>query len=110
MRTFHKKTGPRKHFKRILAVNLIMKESMTTTVPRAKEMRPIVERLVTIGKKANLAAYRTLLSKLPEQAAGKMFYEIAPRYKERQGGYLRIIKNSKARKRDGAETAIIQFV
>ena len=110
MRTFHKKTGPRAHFKRILAVNLIMKEQMTTTIPRAKEIRPIVERFVTIGKRADLAAYRSLLSKLPEKAAGKMFYEIAPRYKERKAGYSRILKNSGARKRDGAETAIIEFV
>ncbi len=89
---------------------MIMRESIETTVARAKEIRPAVERLVTVAKKQQLAALRLLLSKLPKQSAQKLYYEIAPKYKERQGGYLRIIKEAKHRKRDAAPMAIIEFV
>jgi len=87
-----------------------MKEKIETTVARAKEIRPKTEKFVTIAKKQNLAGLRLLLSKLPKQSANKLFYEIAPKYKNRAGGYLRITKITKARKRDGAFMAIIQFV
>lgn len=121
MRKFHRKTGPRRSFLKGLAHNLIMKEKIETTVPRAKEIRPIVEHLVTIAKRGQsssgrspegrqLAAFRMLLAKLPEEAAQKLFYEIAPRYKDRNGGYLRIIKEAKHRKRDAALLSIIEFV
>jgi len=53
---------------------------------------------------------RLLLARLPRAAAQKLFYEIAPRYQNRAGGYLRVIKSSKSRKKDGAETAIIEFI
>src|SRR3989344_5232143 len=105
MRKFHRKTGPRRSFLKGLANNLIMQEKIETTAPRAKETRPLVERLVTIAKKQQLAALRSLLSKLPKQAAQKLFYEIAPRYKDRTGGYLRITKEAKHRKRDAAPLA-----
>ena len=110
MRKFHRKTGPRRSFLKGLANNLIMKEKIETTTPRAKEIRPIVERLVTIAKKQQLAGFRILLSKLPKQAAQKLYFDIAPRYKERKGGYLRITKESGARKRDAAPLAVIEFV
>ena len=110
VRTFHRKTGQRRLFKQGLAHNLIMRGKMETTTPRAKEIRPIVERYVTIGKKNTTAAYRMLLAKLPKVSAEKVFYDIAPKYKERKGGYLRITKMSGARKRDGAETSVIEFV
>lgn len=110
MRKFHRKTGPRRSFLKGLAHNLIMKEKIETTVTRAKETRPLVERLVSIAKKQRLAAYRALLAKLPRQAADKLYYEIAPRYKTRPGGYLRIIKEAKIRKRDAVPMAIIEFV
>ena len=109
-RKFGKKTGPRRSFLKGLANNLIMKERIETTVARAKEIRPQVERYVSIAKKQQLAGFRTLLSKLPKQAAQKVFYEIGPRYKSRNGGYLRIIKEAKARKRDAAPLAIIEFI
>jgi len=83
---------------------------METTLARAKEIRPIVERLVGIAKKQNLAGLRILLSKLPKKTAQKLFYVIAPRYQNRSGGYLRIIKKARARKRDGAPMATIEFV
>lgn len=109
-RKFHRKKGRRRSFVQGLANNLIMKEKMETTVPRAKEIRPIVEHLVTIAKKQQLAGFRILLSRLPKQAAQKLFYDIAPRYKSRAGGYLRITKEAKHRKRDAAPLAIIEFV
>lgn len=110
MRKFHRERGQRRAFLQGLAHNLIMKEKIETTVARAKEIRPLVERLVTVAKKQHLAALRTLFSKLPKKTAQKLFYEIAPRYKERAGGYLRIIKEAKFRKRDAAPMSIIEFV
>lgn len=109
-RKFHRMRGQRKLFIQGLANNLIMRERIETTVPRAKEIRPIVEKMVTVAKKQQLASLRALLSKLPKQAAQKLYFDIAPRYKERAGGYLRIIKEAKARKRDGAPLAFIEFV
>lgn len=109
-RKFGRKTGPRRAFIKGLANNLIMKEKIETTTPRAKEIRPIVERLVTIAKKQQLAGFRILLAKLPKQAAEKLYFDIAPRYKERAGGYLRITKESRFRKRDAAPLAIIEFI
>ena len=110
MRKFHKKTGPRRSFKKSLAANLIMKGRIVTTVARAKEIRPIVEQYVTIAKKNQTAQLRRLLSKLPKNAATKLFYEVAPKYKTRSGGYLRITILAKARMRDGSEMARIEFV
>lgn len=111
MRKFHRKKGARRSFLKNLANNLISKERITTTVVRAKEIRPIVERFVTIAKKQKLASLRLLIARLSNQTtAQKLFYEIAPRYKERSGGYLRIIKQGKFRKRDAAPVAIIEFV
>ena len=110
MRKFHRKIGQRRAFFKGLASNLILREKMETTVARAKEIRPIVERMVTIAKKQQLAALRSLIAKLPKQSAQKLYYEIAPKYKERTGGYTRIVKEAKYRKRDGAPLAIIEFV
>lgn len=84
--------GPRKAFLKILAANLIQRGKITTTEGRAKEIRPIVERFVSYGKRQNLATLRLLIKKLPKVAAYKIYYEIAPRYAERKGGYTRITK------------------
>lgn len=111
MRKFHRKKGARRSFLRILANNLISKERILTTETRAKAIRPLIERLVTIAKKQQLHNLRIIISRLSNKvAAQKLFYSIAPRYKERSGGYLRIIKQSRTRKRDGAKTAVIEFV
>jgi len=107
---FGLKRGPRKSFMKILAQNLIMKERIKTTEARAKAIRPVVERLVSHGKKQNVAALRTLIEKLPKQAAYKMYHEIAPRYKDRKGGYTRIVKHLVPRKHDAAKMATIEFV
>ena len=82
--------------------NLIEEGRIKTTDSRAKEIRPKVEKLVTIGKRGDVASLRLLLSRLPKDSATKLYYEIAPKYKERKGGYLRMIKLSKSRRRDAA--------
>ena len=110
MRKFHRERGQRRAFFQGLANNLIMREKIETSVARAKEIRPIVERYVTVAKKQHLAAFRTLLAKLPKQAAEKLYFDIALRYKDRKGGYLRIVKEAKFKKRDGTPLSIIEFV
>ena len=110
MRKFHRERGDRRHFLRSLLHNLILKERMITTPARAKETKSALERLISTGKRGTLAAFRRLLAELPRQSATKLYYEIAPRYKERKGGCLRIIKQMKSRKRDSAPQAIIEFV
>lgn len=109
-RKFGRKRGKRISFLKTLAHNLIMKERIQTTDARAKEMRVKVEKLVTLGKKQDLASLRLLLSRLPKASAMKMYYEIAPRYKSRAGGYMRITKTALRRMRDAAPQSVIEFV
>ncbi len=109
-RKFGLKTGPRRSFLRILANNLISHEKIKTTEARAKELKGIVDRYVTYGKRQNLAGLKMLLEKLPKAAAYKVYHEIAPRYKDRKGGYTRVIKTAVPRKHDGSKMAVIQFV
>ncbi len=108
---FHRKKGPRHSFFRSLANNLITREKIITTEKRAKAIRPLVERLVSIARKNKISDLRILISRLDnKKTAQKLFYEIAPRYKERAGGYTRIVKQSQVRKRDGTKQARIEFV
>lgn len=109
-RKFGRKKGRRRAFLKVLMHNLIMRERIETTDARAKEIRPRVEKLVTLAKKQNLASLRLLLARLPKESAQKLYYEVAPRYAARKGGYLRIIKTAKRRKRDAARMAVIEFV
>src|SRR3989344_8720461 len=109
-RKFNRTMGRRRSFLQGLANNLIMKEKISTTVARAKEIRPMVERMVTIAKKQQIASLRRLIAVLPNKSAKKLYFDVAPRYQARAGGYLRIIKLAKARKRDAAPMAIIEFV
>lgn len=102
--------GKRRAFLRILMHNLIMEEKISTTEARAKEIRPKVEKLITLAKKNNLASLRLLMSRIPKASAYKLFHEIAPKYKDRKGGYLRIQKTTELRKRDGSRKVIIEFV
>ncbi|MBI2637922.1 MAG: 50S ribosomal protein L17 [Candidatus Sungbacteria bacterium] len=99
----------RKAFIKSIASSLILKERIHTTVARAKEVRPFVEKLVTHAKKGGLAKRRLVRSALPADAAKKVFDELAPRFKDRAGGYTRIIRTGR-RLSDSAETAIIEFV
>ena len=90
--------------------NLIMENRIYTTEARAKEIRPRVEKLITIAKRGDLAALRLLMKRIPKDSAYKLYHEIAPRYKDRDGGYLRIVKTAKMRKRDGTMKVLIEFV
>ncbi len=110
-RKFHRKTGQRRAFMKGLMHNLIIKGSMATTLDRARETRVAVEHLVTLAKKNDVAHLRMLIARLPHKtSACKLFYEIAPRYADRKGGYTRIVKQGVTRKRDGAAVALIEFV
>ena len=109
-RKFGRIRGRRKSFVAGLIHNFVMKEKMKTTEARAKEVKPKVEKLVTLAKKQNVASLRVLRSRLPELSANKLYYEIAPKFSARQGGYVRIIKTAVKRKRDAAPIAVIEFV
>jgi large subunit ribosomal protein L17 len=101
----------RKSFLRNLANDLVRTGKIETTEVRAKAIRPIVERLVTIAKKQTLANRRLIISRVHNaRIAQKLYEELGPRYQNRAGGYLRIIKSGKSRKRDGTRLATIEFV
>jgi len=109
-RKFGRLAGPRKAFLRALVTSLIVDEKMTTTVARAKEVRPLVERLVTRGRENTLVARRYLgRHLLTEIAVLKVLNDYGPRYKDHKGGYTRITKMV-SRKGDGADMARIEFV
>lgn len=83
---------------------------METTVTRAKEIAPLAEKMITLGKKKDLASYRQALSFITrEDVAKKVFDEVAPKYNERNGGYTRITRVG-ARRGDAAEMAVIELV
>lgn len=93
-----------------LAVALIKHEQIVTTLPKAKELRPFVEKLVTLGKKGDLAARRRAYAQLPEEKyAAKLFDTLAERYATREGGYTRVLKAG-FRFGDSAPMAVIEFV
>mgnify|MGYP003387237245 CR=1 FL=1 len=93
-----------------LAQALIEHEQITTTLPKAKDLRPIVEKLITLGKKKSLAARRQAISQIrSEELAAKLIGPLADRYKKRNGGYVRIIKAG-FRYGDNAPLAIIELV
>lgn len=94
-----------------LALNLIVRGKIRTTEPKAKELRPFIEKLVTGAKKGDVATRRLIISRLSNRApeVKKLFDVIAPKYKERKGGYTRVLKLG-SRKSDGAPMAIIEFV
>ncbi|MBI1975097.1 MAG: 50S ribosomal protein L17 [Parcubacteria group bacterium] len=104
------KRGIKRAFIKSLAANFIIAERITTTLVRAKETRRVVEKLVTLAKKGDLTSYRELLRRLPKKAAEKLFKDIAPRLKDRRGGYTRVVRSGARRKRDSAPVAIIEFV
>lgn len=93
-----------------LAQALIEHEQITTTLPKAKDLRPIVEKLITLGKKKTLAARRQAISQIRNEGlAAKLIGPLADRYKARNGGYVRIIKAG-FRYGDNAPLAIIELV
>jgi large subunit ribosomal protein L17 len=93
-----------------MAASLIKHEQIVTTLPKAKDLRPIVEKLVTLGKKGTLHARRQAISQMRDiEQAKKLFDVLAKRYKDRKGGYLRIMKAG-FRHGDNAAVAVIEFV
>jgi large subunit ribosomal protein L17 len=93
-----------------LAAALIEHEQITTTLPKAKDLRPVVEKLITLGKRGDLHARRQAIAELRHlPAVRKLFEVIGPRYAERQGGYIRIVKAG-FRHGDNAAIAVIEFV
>jgi len=92
-----------------LAANLILKEKILTTEAKAKALRPFVEKLITKSRENNLSSIRYLSRYLPNEARKKIVSQISHRYKNRAGGYTRIIKLG-PRKTDGANMAIIELV
>jgi large subunit ribosomal protein L17 len=97
---------------RNLSCNLIEHERIITTVAKAKELRPFIERLVTLARRGDLHSRRLVISRLgnQKQAGKKLVDEIAPRFVDRPGGYTRILKRSYRRLGDAAPTAIIEFL
>lgn len=93
-----------------MAASLIKHEQITTTLPKAKELRPFVEKLVTLAKKGDLHARRQAISQVRDvPQVGKLFETLGPRYSERNGGYIRIMKAG-FRHGDNAPMAVIEFV
>jgi large subunit ribosomal protein L17 len=93
-----------------LAGALLKHEQIRTTLPKAKDLRPIVERLITLGKRGGLHARRQAISQVRDVAMVKKLFDVlGPRYKERNGGYCRIMKAG-FRHGDNAAVAVIEFV
>ncbi|MFQ5754282.1 MAG: 50S ribosomal protein L17 [bacterium] len=108
---FHRIASKRRPFLRNLASNLVRTEKIETTEARAKALRPIVERWITCAKPQTLAARRFLLRRVHNgDVVEKLYSELGPRYASRSGGYTRIVKLGRSRKRDGARLARIEFV
>ena len=109
-RKLGKTSAQRKALLRQQVTDLLANGKMETTFYRAKEVQPVVEKMITLGKKADLAAYRQAMAFITrEDVCKKIFKEIAPKYAERNGGYTRIIRTG-IRRGDAAETAIIELV
>lgn len=109
-RRFNRSASHRKAMLANMANALIKHEQITTTLPKAKDLRPVVEKLVTLAKRGGLHARRQAYAQLPEEAmVAKLFDVLAERYAERQGGYTRVIKAG-YRYGDSAPMAIIEFV
>jgi len=95
---------------RNMATSLLKHEQITTTLPKAKELRPYVERIITLGKRGGLHARRQALAQIrDERVVGKLFGPIAERYRTRQGGYIRVLKAG-MRYGDAAPMAVIELV
>jgi len=110
-RRFNRDTSHRKAMLANLTLSLIEHEQIVTTLPKAKELRSVAEKLITMAKKGNLHARRIVASRLMnnEVIVKKLFDTIAPRYKTRAGGYTRVLKAG-FRHGDGAAVAVIELV
>ena len=108
-RKFSRKIGPRKALLRVLVNNFFMHEKIKTTEAKAKELRSIAEKMITKAKKNDLANRRLLARDLTQNMTKKIIDDIAPKYKDRQGGYTRITKLG-PRNSDSAKMVIIELV
>jgi large subunit ribosomal protein L17 len=109
-RKLNRNSSHRKAMFRNMAASLVEHESIKTTLPKAKELRRVIEPMVTSAKQDNVAKRRQAFDRLRDKAAvGKLFTEIGPRFANRPGGYTRILKCG-MRPGDNAPMAIIEFV
>jgi large subunit ribosomal protein L17 len=109
-RKFNRTASHRRAMFANMAAALIKHEQISTTLPKAKDLRPIVEKLVTLGKRGDLHARRQAISQIRDIGMVKKLFDVlGPRYKERHGGYLRIMKAG-FRHGDNAAAAVIEFV
>ena len=109
-RKFNRTASHRKAMFANMSAALIKHEQIVTTLPKAKDLRPVVEKLITLGKRGDLHARRIAMSKLRDHDMVKKLFEVlGPRYKERGGGYTRVLKAG-FRFGDNAPMAVIEFV
>ena len=109
-RKLGKTSTQRRALLRQQVTDLLEHGKMETTIYRAKEVQPVVEKMITLGKKGDLASYRRALSFITkEDVAQKLFKEIAPKYADRNGGYTRVTRIGE-RRGDAAEMAVIELV
>jgi len=108
-RKLHRKKDQRKALLKILGGNLILKESIITTEPKAKELRSFIEKKITKAKQEDVTTIRYLRKYFSEKIARKLVKEIAPLFKDRKGGYTRIIKIG-PRETNGAKMVKIELI
>jgi large subunit ribosomal protein L17 len=109
-RKLNRTSSHRKAMFKNMAASLMRHEIIQTTLPKAKELRRVAEPLITLAKQDNVARRRQAFAKLRDrEIVTKLFNELGPRYKERPGGYLRILKNG-YRKGDNAPMAVVELV
>ena len=109
-RSFSRLSGHRKAMFKNLAQALIKHEQITTTLPKAKDLRPVVEKLITLGKKGSLHARRLAFAQLRDDATTKKLFDVlGPRYAARKGGYIRVLKAG-FRHGDMAAMAVIELI
>ena len=103
-------TSHRRSLLRNMVTSLILEERIETTVPKAKALRPAIEKMITLGKKGDLAARRKAAAYvMTDEALAKLFDTIGPRFGDREGGYTRIVRTA-WQKGDGAEKAFIELL
>ena len=109
-RKLGKTSAQRKALLRQQVTDLLENGKIETTFYRAKEVQPVAEKMITLGKKGNLAAYRKAMSYVTkEDVVQKLFKEVAPKYADRNGGYTRVTRTG-PRRGDAAEMAVIELV
>ncbi len=108
-RKLSRETGQRKALLKSLVSALVLNGKIKISEARAKEIAGLTEKFITMAKKESLAARRNIAARLSDRIAKKLIEDIAPRYKERKGGYTRIMKLGQ-RKTDGAKMAIIELI